>query len=132
MFWKKKNEDEITFEFEQVDQRNNVRIKPLKPLYIEYDVQKCEVLDISSAGISFHSPSLKGKNILDISLQLPILNTLTHEPVIINCTINILHTVNNIFHCQFASLDKESQYFLDQFILAEQKKQIRANNSNHD
>ena len=125
MFWKKKNDD-VTIEFDESDRRRHVRITPVEPLYLESGTQKFAVLDISSTGLAFHSPTLAGKNTLDIVLHLPKHHSITGEPVSLECTVKILHTVKGTFHCRFLELDRESQYQLDHYILSEQKKQIRS------
>lgn len=131
MFWKKKNDDGIIIEMdinERTDRRNCVRIQPLNKIYFDCSGQQYQITDISSAGLAFKSDILTGQNSLDIVIQLPTNQSADNEVNTIVCTIKIVHTHNNIFHCQFTGLDFQSQRQLDHFILDEQKRLIRSKN----
>lgn len=126
MFWKKKTSDHITVQLDDDDRRASVRIQPMDKVVIQYQQQQFEVLDISATGLSFKSETPEDYDCLDITLHLPALSHLAaSEAVAIVCVIKILHSCKNTFHCQFIPLPADAQEQLDQFILSEQKRQIR-------
>lgn len=126
MFWKKKKSDDVIVKLDDDDRRASVRIQPIDKIVVQYEAQQFEVLDISATGLSFKSDTLKDCERLNISLFLPPLPEQSSNRVIsINCTIEILRSSNSTFHCQFIPLASDAQEQLDQFILIEQKRQIR-------
>lgn len=127
MFWKKKKTDNITIQLDDDDRRTSVRIEPLDTLMLQTREQQFEVLDISASGLSFKSAIFEQSERLDITLLLPTISQSSSDTTVpMRGTIEILHIRNTICHCQFLPLVAEAREQLEQFILAEQKRLIRA------
>ena len=123
MFWRKKKSDDVLFEVDISDRRKAVRLKPSSPLYLETDGHRYAVIDISSCGVACESMDVAVNDRLEISFKLPDNDETTY--LYMQCEIQVLSTVEHIYHCVFLHLDVYQQMHLDRYILNEQKKQIR-------
>jgi len=68
LFWKKKSDD-IIAEFDQIENREVVRVKPRQQFYIHYNEQKTALNDICINGPSFEAEELSPGDIIDISFH---------------------------------------------------------------
>ena len=128
MFWKKKNKTPLLLGIDDDEPRRDVRIQPLKPLFLGLAGQYCPILDISASGLSFDNQVNKSAQEMDISIQLPhspAAETADRAKSIIQCRLKILNCTGTICHGQFKGLSPQAQKRLDHYILDEQKKQIR-------
>ncbi len=128
MFWKKKSKQPVLLSIDDNERRRDVRIKPLKPLFLNLAEQAFPILDISASGLSFDNQTNEPGQEADIRIELPHPSdegTADRPKTIIQCRLNILKCTGTICHCQFRGLSQEAQKQLDHFILNEQKQQIR-------
>jgi len=128
LFWKKKNKTPVLLSIDDDERRRDVRIQPLKPLFLCLEEQDCPILDISASGLSFDNQANEPAQEIDISIQLPHSSdaeTADRAKSIIQCRLKILKCTGTICHCQFKGLSPETQKLLDHYILNEQKQQIR-------
>ena len=130
MFWKKKNKTPFLLSIDDDERRRDVRIQPLKPLFLSLAEKDYSILNISASGLSFDNQANEAAQENEISIQLPHspdAETADRAKSIIQCRLKILKCTGTICHCQFKGLSPEAQKLLDHYILNEQKQQIRLN-----
>ncbi len=130
MFWKKKNKTPELISFNDNERRNAVRIQPLEPIYLALRGHKDSerqnrlvIVDISATGLSFKKSDFEPAQKVNICIDLPVLDA--DQVQTINTQVKILKCTGDICHCQFQQLSTTEQSWLEHFILAQQKQQIR-------
>lgn len=123
LFWRKKNDDEITLEFNTSDRRKGVRIHPLDIINVSHQGNEYQVRDISTCGIAIMSGVFRQGDKLRLSIHLPVEKD--ESKLVIVCQVAVVGVSENICHCDFVMLSTEMHVLLDRFILNEQKRQIR-------
>ncbi len=139
MFWKKKsNDDEIIIELDEDERRQGIRIQPLNDIIVHHKAQEFKLVDISFMGMAFApisdemvtSGAYKNTSQLSIAFRLPAFKKPETITIELHCNVQVIQIRGTTCCCQFIDITPETQMYIEQFILAEQKRQIHHRHNN--
>lgn len=119
MFWKKKSDD-VLIEYDSSERRQDVRLKPTSLAQIIYGSGTTEILDVSVHGLSFKAADIPVNSKLEVTLKLYDVS----KPLILQ--LEVLKKTVEVCHCRVVDISDKSLHELERYILAEQKRQIKA------
>ena len=125
LFWRRKQNSEEVFVFDNTDRRTSFRVSPPlgEPIAIEFCGRSFLMKDIGAAGFSFGNDHLKAGDSQRVVFNLP------GEDLTLSAITEIVEIdQRGVCHCRFIALSDDLAEVIDRYVLRVQKQELRGNN----